>query len=168
MKLRLILVLLLFPAAVHAQAPVAEELVQVHNVSNPQMNSIATPFAGSLAFNTTDATLYIFDGVNWIALSESGLTSVETKTASYTLTLADNNKIIEFNTAANVTCTIPAGLPPGFQVSITQLGTGRVEFVGGATVRNAYNAFRTARRYSKAGVEIASTGEAIISGDVAK
>ena len=97
-----------------------------------------------------------------------GLVVVETKTSNYTLTLADQNKIIEFNSTTNVTCTIPATLPIGFQVSISQLGTGRVQFVGGATVRNAYNSFRTARRYSKAGVEIASTGEAIISGDVAK
>lgn len=98
----------------------------------------------------------------------AGVATVETKTANYTLALADNNKIIEFNSASDVVCTIPSGLPAGFQVSITQLGSGRVEFVGGATVRNAYDAFKTARQYSKAGVEIASTGEAIISGDVAR
>lgn len=94
---------------------------------------------------------------------------VQTKTAAYTLQLTDHNSVIEFNSAVNVNCTVPAGLPTGFQVSITQLGQGRVTFVsGGPPLRNAYNLDRTSKRYSKVGVEVSSTGEVILSGDLRK
>jgi hypothetical protein len=83
------------------------------------------------------------------------------------LQASDNGSIIEFNSATGVTLTIPTGLPVGFQCSITQLGTGQVTFIGsGVTVRNSYNFTKTAAQYSKAGIEIASTGIAILSGDL--
>ncbi|MDC0948828.1 hypothetical protein OAS86_05760 [Gammaproteobacteria bacterium] len=95
------------------------------------------------------------------------LSIVETKTASYTLTAADNDKIIEFDSATDVTLTVPSGLPAGYEVSITQKGVGQVIFAGsGVTIRNARGYDRTTAQWAKAGIEVGNGGTVILSGDV--
>ena len=88
--------------------------------------------------------------------------------SNYTLQLSDNGSILEFNSLTDITLTIPQGLPPGFQVSVTQLGEGQVIFVGAGSleVNNAYFLNRTSRQFSKVGIEISSTNLVILSGDV--
>ena len=136
--------------------------------------------SGKLYIGLRDGTLQEINGTltlsgNQLTLTPGntislnlGFTSVESKTASYTLTSADNGKIIEFNSSSALTCTIPSTLSVGFQVSITQRGIGQVTFVGsGITLRNAYNFTKSAKQYSKVGIEIAFSGnEAILSGDM--
>lgn len=89
-------------------------------------------------------------------------------TSNYTIQPSDNGSILEFNSPTDITVTVPQGLPPGFQVSITQLGEGQVIFVGAGSleVNNAYFLNRTSRRFSKVGIEISSTNQVILSGDV--
>lgn len=89
-------------------------------------------------------------------------------TSNYTLQASDNGSILEFNSASNINLTVPQGLPPGFQVSITQLGDGQVIILGdgGLTINNAYFLNRTSRKFSKVGIEITSTNLVILSGDV--
>jgi len=72
------------------------------------------------------------------------LNGPNTRTANYTLTLADNNGLVEMNLAGANTVTIPldatASFPVGSQVTIAQLGAGQTSIsgTGGVTVR-AYN-----------------------------
>jgi hypothetical protein len=49
-----------------------DELMQVHRVTTSEMNSIASPQAGSLVFNTTEDTLYFYTGTTWKRLKANG------------------------------------------------------------------------------------------------
>ncbi|MCF6244510.1 MAG: hypothetical protein L3J43_05685 [Sulfurovum sp.] len=50
----------------------ADELLEVHKVTTTEMNSITTPQAGSLVFNTTENTLYFYTGSAWKRLRSTG------------------------------------------------------------------------------------------------
>ena len=56
--------------------------------------------------------------------------TTDQKIASYTLVIGDEGKMIEFNSASNLTLTIPANssvaFPVGTQILIARLGTGKV------------------------------------------
>jgi len=54
----------------YSQAPLADELVKIHSVSNAQMNAIVNPIEGTLIFNTDDRTCYYYDGVAWKTVNE--------------------------------------------------------------------------------------------------
>jgi hypothetical protein len=146
--------------------------VLLPRMSTTQRTSITTPATGLLVFDNDTKSFWVNKGTSgapmWVEII-TGAPTVTTKTAAYTLTPADNGKIIEFNSTTAVNCTIPTGLPVGFQCSVSQLGTGQVTFVAGTglTLRNAYNFTKMAAQWSKAGVEITSTATvAIISGDL--
>jgi hypothetical protein len=72
------------------------------------------------------------------------LSAVNQRSANYTLTLADNNALVEMNLAAANTVTIPpdttASFPLGSEVTIAQFGAGQTLIAGGSgvTVRS-YN-----------------------------
>lgn len=89
-------------------------------------------------------------------------------TSNYTLQASDHGSIIEFDSPTDVNLTVPTGLPPGFQVSITQLGDGQVIILGQGSldINNPYFLNRTSRKFSKVGIEISSTNLVILSGDV--
>lgn len=59
---------------------------------------------------------------------------INTKTASYTLTVPDAGKTLDFNSSSTVVVTIPvnsnAAFPVGSQIAFIQSGTGQISFVG--------------------------------------
>ncbi len=69
MKHFLIIASLLFTSLIKAQTPLADELVQIHSVTDTEMNNIANPTAGSYAFNTSVNTMFFFNGTNWVELA---------------------------------------------------------------------------------------------------
>lgn len=138
----------------------------VPRMASTARQAIQTPANGLLVYDTTTNSFWVYKNTLWVEVI-TGLPTITTKTSNYSVTSADNGKILEFNSAVDVTCVIPSGLPAGFQISVTQLGSGRVNFVGsGVILNNAYGYNKTAFRYSKAGVEVSSTNEVIISGDL--
>jgi hypothetical protein len=86
---------------------------------------------------------------------------------TYTLTLADNGKIITMNNAAAITLTVPATLGAGFNCMIVQTGAGQVTIAGsGTTVSNRQSFTKTAGQNAIATI-IALTGTTFItSGDM--
>ena len=92
-----------------------------------------------LAGFPNDRTRYLLGDGSWAVPTFSG---PNTRTASYVLTLPDNNGIVEMNVAGTV--TIPAdattSFPVGSQVTIAQMAAGQsnISGAGGVTVR-AYN-----------------------------
>ena len=142
--------------------------ILVPRMTTLQKTGIASPANGLLVYDITTNSFWVYKNTLWVEMI-TGAPNINTQTVSYQLTPADNGKIIEFNSASAVNCTIPTGLPAGFQVSISQIGLGQVTFVAGSgmTLRNAYNFTKTATQWSKAGVEITSTTTtAILSGDM--
>jgi len=54
----------------------ADELMTIHKVTTTQMNSINTPQAGSLVYNTTEDTLYFYTGTIWKRLRANGTETI--------------------------------------------------------------------------------------------
>ena len=141
--------------------------ILIPRVNALERASIVQPANGLLVYDIESNSFWLYKNSLWIEII-SGSPTVNTKTANYTLTAADGGKILEFNSAADVICLIPDDLPSGLQFSITQLGQGNVIFQAenAVSIKNAYGFTKTALQYSKAGLEVASNLEVIISGDL--
>ena len=70
-KISFLLCLLYLQSSV-LHAVTADELMQVHKVTTTEMNSITTPRAGSLIYNTTENTLFFYTGTVWKRLRANG------------------------------------------------------------------------------------------------
>lgn len=55
-----------------AHAVTSDALMNVHQVTALEMNSITTPQAGSLVYNTTEDTLFFYTGSSWKKLRAEG------------------------------------------------------------------------------------------------
>lgn len=130
------------------------------NANQLQGRNVATTTPTARQLLTWDATTS-----TW---KPDGYTVLTVNLTSYTLSESDHGKILDFTSNAAITLTVPAALTTGFQVSITQAGTGVITFVGsgGMVVNNRWNGTKTAGKWAKAGVEIRATNSAILSGDV--
>jgi hypothetical protein len=90
--------------------------------------------AGSAVFGSiTSTTATLTDNSTTVATTEfvqKAALGISTKTASYTLVLGDAGKLVEFNSASNLTLTIPANssvaFPVGTQIVVARLGSGKV------------------------------------------
>jgi hypothetical protein len=69
LKLFFTIVSLLFYAYA---VPLSDELVQLHNVTTSEMNSITSPQRGSLVFNTDDKEIYERNNTAWNKISSDG------------------------------------------------------------------------------------------------
>jgi len=148
-----------------SQTPTADELILVHNVADDaEMNSI-TPNEGAIIYNATTQRLYKYNGTQWVKVAIAPV--VKEVTASYTLLPSDDGNIITVNSNAPVTLTIPSGFAIGYNVSVYQIGTGRVTFTGsGTSVLNRLNRFRTAGRHAGVGIVSTATNTFHLTGDL--
>ena len=85
-----------------------------------------------------------------------GTVLVDTKSANYTLVLADAGRLLNFNSSSNLTLTVPAessvNFPVGTQIAITRNGTGDVTISPAAnvTIRSSDNRTKIAKQYAAA------------------
>lgn len=93
---------------------------------------------------------------------------------TYTLQASDNGKIVEFNNAGAVTCTVPNSLAVGFNCGICQAGAGQVTVAAGAsaTQRQASGFAKTRAQWSEIAMRVranagGSAAEYVLSGDMA-
>lgn len=105
----------------------------------------------------------------------SGTVSIPNyRTANYTLTLSDSEKIVDFNSSSNLTLTIPPNssvpLPVGTTIRITRSGAGEVIVSPGASgisLRYPINYLNRLReRYSVASIVQISTDVWYLYGDL--
>ena len=88
--MKYLLILFCFiPMLLQAQAPVAGELVQIHLVTSAELTGIVGPSTGSLAFNTTDSKLYVFNGTNWGIVTNDNINLLGDVTGSILSTLVE-------------------------------------------------------------------------------
>lgn len=76
MKRSILIVMILLMFCNGSFAVTTDELLQVHKVTDTEMNSIVEPKKGSLIYNTTHATLYFYTGVDWKRVRSSGSETV--------------------------------------------------------------------------------------------
>jgi len=72
-------------------AVTADELVGIHKVTTTEMNSINTPQAGSLVFNTTVNTIFFYTGTVWNRLRAEGSETVINARGQMTITGSGSN-----------------------------------------------------------------------------
>jgi hypothetical protein len=141
--------------------------VLIPRMTSAQRTLITNPADALLVYDTDVKMFYYYNSAtsSWSPINVGTVKSV---TASYTLLLSDNGRVLDVNSASAVTITVPNTLPVGFQVSITQAGAGQVTITGGTgmTVNNRYAATRTSGQWAKAGLEVRASGSAVLSGDV--
>lgn len=86
---------------------------------------------------------------------------------TYTLLASDAGKIVTFDNAADITLTVPTGLPVGFTCTIIQLGAGEVIFTASSTTINNRGGFdRTNGPYAMATITQMATSTFITGGDM--
>ncbi len=146
----------------------ANALLGLPNASSSEITGIntATIQEGALVFDSDKKRVYEFDGIEWRELLIAP--SVFEKTGNYTLVVTDNLNILTFNSATDITLTVPAGLPVGFNVSVYQIGNGKVTIVGagGATIRNRLSRFKTAGQDAGVGIVCTATNVFHVTGDL--
>lgn len=94
------------------------------------------------------------------------------QTASYTLALADNGKLVEMNVATANNLTVPLNssvtFPIGTKIDLAQYGAGQTTIVAtsGVTVRSAGGALKLAVQYSGGSLIKIGTDEWYLFGDI--
>ena len=143
-------------------------IVSTTTEMNAILSATPPPTTGALIFNDEVKKIYEFNGTIWKQLLETAI--VDAKTASYTLTASDYGNVLTFNSATDVILTIPTGLPVGFNISIYQIGTGKVTITGagGVQIKNRLQRFRTAGLDAGVGIIATATNVFHITGDLKK
>jgi len=129
--------------------------------------------AGLLVYNTATAGTapnnvipgyYYWNGSIWIQIS-GGLIIDNSKSASFTLAAADNNKVFLITSASAVTITVPASLPVGFSCQVIQGGVGTLSFTGSGVTLNSANGLTTRTTNSVIGLVLNSATSGFVFGD---
>ena len=98
--------------------------------------------------------------------------TIDNKTASYTLVLADANKLIEVNNASANTLGVPLNstdaFPIGTQILVAQQGAGQTTItpVSGVTLRSSGGKLKISAQYGVATLIKRATDEWYVAGDL--
>jgi hypothetical protein len=131
----------------------------------------AASAAGLLVYNTATAGsapnnvvpgYYYWNGSAWIQIS-GGLV-IESRTSSFNLSAADNNKLFFISSASAVTVTVPT-LPIGFSCQLIQTGAGTVTFAPSGTTLNSASGLSTRTTNSVIGLVMNTTTVGYVFGD---
>ena len=92
------------------------------------------------------------------------------KIASYTLLISDQSKLIEINSSASTTLTIPAeasvNFPVGTYIVVLQTGTGQITIAGSGFTPNATPGLKLRAQWSMATLIKRGTDSWVVSGDL--
>lgn len=137
------------------------------NSNNPILAS------GEIVFVSDNNQLKVGDGAsNFVNLPYLETSTINTKTDSYTLALADANEVIEMNSASPNNLTVPlnstAAFPIGTTIDVIQYGAGQTTIVAasGVTIRSKANALKLSDQYSGATLYKRGTNEWVVIGDL--
>ena len=104
-------------------------------------------------------------GGNSDTSSISGFTAnITSVAANYSLTAADNGKVIQSTSASAITITIPSSLPAGFNCTVVQMGAGQITLAG--TYFNRGNFNKTASQYAIVSILHMGSNNIIVSGEM--
>ena len=129
--------------------------------------------AGLLIYNTATAGTapnnvvpgyYYWNGTAWTQIS-NGLIVDASKTASFSVAAADNNKLFLISSSTAVTVTIPMGLPVGFSCQFIQTGAGVITLIGSSVTLNSANGLTSRAQNSAVGLVMSSSSAGYVFGD---
>jgi hypothetical protein len=84
--------------------------------------------------------------------------------ANYSITAADNGKVIQSTSASAITLTVPTGLPTGFNCTVIQMGAGQITFSG--TYLNRTGFTKTASQYAVVSILHLGSNSIILTGEM--
>jgi hypothetical protein len=90
--------------------------------------------------------------------------NVVSASANYSITAADNGKVIQSIGATAITISIPTGLPTGFNCTVVQMGAGQVTFSG--TILNRTGFTKTASQYSVVSILHLGSNSILVTGEM--
>ncbi len=90
--------------------------------------------------------------------------NVVTITGAYSITAADNGKILQSTASSAITVTIPSGLPTGFNCTVVQMGAGQITFSGTYVNRTGFT--KTASQYSVVSILHLGSNSIIVTGEM--
>jgi hypothetical protein len=141
---------------------------------------VTSPATGLIVYNTAATGTapnnvvpgyYFWNGAAWINFiasnTSTGLTNDQTGT-SYTLTSADNGKIITLNNASAITVYVPYFFI-GFNCMMLQKGGGQVTLAINGSTTNIYNRYsftKTAGQYAMLTLVCIEANKYVSSGDM--
>ena len=129
--------------------------------------------AGLLIYNTATAGTapnnvvpgyYYWNGTAWTQIS-NGLIVDASKTASFSVVAADNNKLFLISSSTAVTVTVPTGLPVGFSCQFIQTGAGVITLLGSSVTLNSANGLTSRAQNSAVGLVMSSSSAGYVFGD---
>lgn len=129
--------------------------------------------AGLLIYNTATAGTapnnvvpgyYYWNGTVWTQIS-NGLIVDASKTASFSVAAADNNKLFLISSSTTVTVTVPTGLPVGFSCQFIQTGAGVITLSGSSVTLNSANGLTSRAQNSAVGLVMSSSTVGYVFGD---
>ena len=151
----------------------------VNNFNNPSHRDqvLTQPVRGLVCFIAENENsvrvdqLQYFDGSIWQNIS--GYKTITSKLSSYTLTAADNSRVITVDSSSATIITVPANLttaiPVGYSVDIIQLGTGSTTISPesiSVSVKSKNNTMSLDGQFSKATLIKLDTNTWSLSGDI--
>lgn len=129
--------------------------------------------SGEIVFVSDNNQLKVGDGSsNFNNLAYLETSTINTKTDSYTLAIADANEVIEMNSASANNLTIPlnstVAFPIGTTIDVIQYGVGQTTLVAtsGVTIRSKDNALKITNQYSGVTLYKRATNEWVAIGDL--
>lgn len=170
MKHILLITVILFGFAFAKAQPVPSDLLlqTAHGNTTTRADITGGLQEGLVFYDKGTDGLYVYTNGQWRRVYYAPL--VKPQTANYTLVPGDDGDVITFDSATDVVLTVPAGLEAGFNVSIYQLGAGRVTIQGaaGVNVLNRLSRFVTAGPNAGAGIISTGNNNFQITGDLKK
>jgi hypothetical protein len=100
---------------------------------------------------------------NTSSISGFGANVVSTS-SNYSITSADNGKVIQSTSASAITVTIPTGLPTGFNCTVVQMGAGQITFSGTYLNRTGFS--KTASQYSVVSILHLGSNSILVTGEM--
>ena len=141
------------------------------NVFTPITGTSSTA-TGLLIYNTATAGTipnnvvpgyYFWNGTAWVQIA-GGLVIDNSKSAGFTLSAADNNKLFLISSASTATILVPT-LPIGFSCQFIQTGTGIITLAVSGTTLNSANGLSSRATNSVIGLVMNSTTTGFVFGD---
>lgn len=131
-----------------------------------RVNTDWTKTGNDIAFTTGNvSTTGTLTGGNTSTSTISGFAAnVGTITAAYSITAADNGKILQSTASSAITVTIPSGLPTGFNCTVVQLGTGQLTFSGTYFNRGVFT--KSASQYAVVSIIHLGSNNIIVAGEM--
>ncbi len=131
-----------------------------------RINTDWTKSGNDISFTTGNISLSgNLAGGNSSSSNISGFAAnITSISANYSITSADNGKVIQSTSASAITITIPTGLPTGFNCTVVQMGAGQVTFSG--TYLNRTGFTKTASQYSVVSILHLGSNSIIVTGEM--